>query len=268
MIPNYLFTLQSTVNEIKNISPNTSSVFIFKKDGEIIAQDETTQPKTIRDSIKIFNEMTKRMDAVGGIENLIIKGSNSQICFTPCTNDLYLVTVSSKTAEEKTVYAINRVLVPTIIKLLSQLGEKNEALLTFEKPQSEKIKESKKAETVSQAVQAPKEAQPEIIVDAEPYLPEPPVHQLMVEKLGGLLAPSDTVRIDSEVLAGWSELYEGKVIEKVNIETLKLKSTQCKFKPIKETKNPTKGIIQVPDKIMLTLEVSKGELVMVKPVID
>jgi len=174
-------------------------------------------------------------------------------------------------ADEKAVYAINRVLVPTLVKLLNQLAESSETQLSLEKTPQEKTKPSKvetKTKTSKHKTATATVEQPAVIIDSEPYLPEPPVHQLMVEKLGGLLVPSDTVRIDSEVLASWSELYEGKTIYGVSIETLKLKTTKCKFKPIKETKNPTKGIIQVPERIMLTLEASKGELVMVKPIIN
>jgi len=270
MIPTDSFTLQVAVNEIKNISPDVSSAFIFKKDGEIIAQDDTTRQETILSAIKVFNEMVQRMDTVGGLESLTVKGSNNEVCFTPCINDLYLVTVSSKIADEKIIFAINRVLVPTLVKLLNQLAENSETQLSLEKPQPKEPKPSKKEtekKTSKHKTHTETVEQPAVIIDSEPYLPEPPVHQLMVEKLGGLLVPSDIVRIDSEVLASWSELYEGKTIYGVSIETLKLKTTKCKFKPIKETKKPTKGIIQVPEKIMLTLEASKGELVMVKPII-
>ncbi len=270
MIPTNSFTLKAAVNEIKNISPEVSGAFIFKKDGEIIAQDDSTRQETILSAIKVFNEMTKHMDTVGGLEGLTVKGSNSQVCFTPCIDDFYLVTVSSKMADEKIIFAVNRVLVPTLVKLLNQLGENSEAQLLLEKPQPKEPKPSKKEtekKTSKHKTQTETVEQPAVIMDPEPYVPEPPVHQLMVEKMGGFLAPSDIVRIDSEVLASWRELYEGKTIYGVSIETLKLKTTKCKFKSIKETKKPTKGIIQVPEKIMLTLEASKGELVMVKPII-
>jgi len=43
---------------------------------------------------------------------------------------------------------------------------------------------------------------------------------------------------------------------------------RCKFKPIKDSKHEGKGIIQVPLKTQMILQTSKGELVMVKPVIE
>jgi len=121
--------------------------------------------------------------------------------------------------------------------------------------------EAKSEET---PIEKPIEAQLEVTQPPkiEPILPTAPVHQFMVEKIGGLLVPSDTIRIDGDVLANWDKLYEGKLIEYVIIETLKMKTLKCKFKPIKE-KNTTKGIVQFPEKILQTLDVSKGELVMI-----
>ncbi len=102
----------------------------------------------------------------------------------------------------------------------------------------------------------------------EPVLPKTPINQFMVEKISGILVPVDTVRIDGEVIAGWSDLYEGKQFTMVIIEALDGKKTTCKFKAIKETKNSAKGIIQIPEKILQTLQTEKGKLVMVKPVIE
>jgi hypothetical protein len=90
----------------------------------------------------------------------------------------------------------------------------------------------------------------------------------MIEKIGGLLVPADTVRVDSEVIAKWNDLYGDKQIAQVHIETLEGKKTNCKFKPIKETNHNAKGIIQIPEKILQALQTSKGKLVIVKPVIE
>ena len=63
----------------------------------------------------------------------------------------------------------------------------------------------------------------------------------MVEKIAGFLVPADTVRIDGEVIAKWNDLYEGKEITMVNIETLEGKTTICKFKPIKKQNTTPKA---------------------------
>jgi hypothetical protein len=102
----------------------------------------------------------------------------------------------------------------------------------------------------------------------EPFLPKTPTNQFMVEKISGLLVPADTVRIDGEVVKKWSDIYEDKQFNSVIIEALDGKKTTCKFRAIKESKNNTKGIIQIPEKILQTLQTEKGKLVIVRPVID
>jgi hypothetical protein len=101
-----------------------------------------------------------------------------------------------------------------------------------------------------------------------PVLPEPPVTQVIVESLSGLLIKSDTVRIDNSVIARWNDLYGDKKIQEVDLEALDGKTTRCKFKPIKDSKYEGKGVIQMPEKIQLALGTSSGELVMVKPVAE
>jgi hypothetical protein len=85
----------------------------------------------------------------------------------------------------------------------------------------------------------------------------------MVEKIGGLLVASDTVRVDSRVLSDWQETY-GKSFSMVQVETLEGKTLTCKFKPQKDGK----GTIGVPERILQALGCEKGKLVMVKPVIE
>ena len=120
----------------------------------------------------------------------------------------------------------------------------------------------------------PQESIPAELVSEEPYtfsteppLPEPPVTQLMIEKIVGLLVSSDMVRVNSDVIAKWNNLYDNKKITEVHIETLEGKKLNCKFKAVKEAKGNSRGVIQMPEKILQTLHTSKGNLVMVKPVI-
>ena len=63
-------------------------------------------------------------------------------------------------------------------------------------------------------------------------------------------------------------MYEDRKIEEVEIETYGGKSTRCKLNPIKDAKYEGKGVIQTPEKIQTILEIRKGELVRVKPVIE
>jgi aspartate carbamoyltransferase regulatory subunit len=69
-------------------------------------------------------------------------------------------------------------------------------------------------------------------------------------------------------LLQWQELYEDRKIEEAEIETFGGQSTRVKIKPIKDSKFEGKGIVQMPEKIQNALEIRKGELVRVKPVIE
>jgi aspartate carbamoyltransferase regulatory subunit len=69
-------------------------------------------------------------------------------------------------------------------------------------------------------------------------------------------------------LLQWQELYEGRKIEEVELETFCGQSTRVKVKPIKDSKFEGKGIVQMPEKIQNALEIRKGELIRVKPVIE
>ena len=80
--------------------------------------------------------------------------------------------------------------------------------------------------------------------------------------------PSDTVRVDNATLTQWTELYEGRKIGEVEIETFDGKTIRCKVKPIKESKHEGKGIVQMPEKVQLKLEIRKGELVRIKPIVE
>ena len=114
----------------------------------------------------------------------------------------------------------------------------------------------------------PEQAEPEPEFNDEPLLPDPPVTQLIVENLGGLLVPSDTVRVDQEVIKQWNELFGDNKIKEVEVEALNGKTSRCKFKQIKKSKDTGKGIIKMPEKIQLTLETQQGELVTVKPIVE
>jgi hypothetical protein len=272
----YAFALKSTLDEIQGACPDVSNTFIFK-DGKILAKGETTDEKTVNRTINAFDSITERADTLGGLEAVTIQGANGRVSIT-CMNDFYLTTVLSKKADEKYVNTLTRVLIPTVIKLVEKIhptSTDDETLTVNSEPAedeaAEEDAESAEEETVTteptEEQETPEEEEkPE--VDYEPLLPEPPVTQLIIEDLGGLLVPSDTVRIDKAVITQWNDLYGDKKIEEVDLETLGGKTTRCKFKPIKDSKRKEKGIIQMPEKIQLTLEITKGELVMIKPVVE
>ena len=272
----YSFALKSALQEIQNIIPDVSNSFIFK-DGKILAKDETTPEKDVNRTIDAFDAITEKAEIIGGLEAVTIQGANGRVNIA-CINDFYLTTVSSKEADEKYVNTLTRVLIPAIVRLVEKIHPALPDDETFETVEPEPVGDEVAEEVAEDSESdlpaeetAPTEDEEERFapeVDPEPLLPEAPVTQLIVENLGGLLVPSDTVRIDNEVIAQWNDLYGDKKLHEVNLETLSGKTTRCKFKPIKSSKHSGKGVIGIPEKIQLTLETSKGELVMVKPIIE
>ncbi len=274
----YDFALKSTLDEIQGACPDVSNTFIFK-DGKLLAKGETTDEKTVNRAINAFDSITERADAIGGVETVTIQGANGRVNIA-CMNDFYLTTVLSKKADEKYVNTLTRVLIPTVVKLVEKIhptSTGDETLTVEPEPAEEEVAEEN-AESAEDdenepaeeetATTEPTEEEETPEVDDETLLPEPPVTQFIVENLGGLLVPSDTVRIDKAVITEWNDLYGDKKIEEVDVETLDGKTTRCKFKPIKDSKHKGKGIIRMPEKIQLALETAKGELVMVKPVVE
>lgn len=252
----YSFALKTALNEIQNICPDIKNSFMFKEDGEIIAGDEDTPEKAIARVVDSFNGIMEKADAIGGVEGVTLEASKGRVNISSMS-DLYLLTVTSRNADMKYVNTVTRVLIPTILKLLEKI---HPAPL-----KSKMLEEEQQEETT---VEETETEEPEEDLETESLSPELPVNQLIIEDLGGLLVPSDTVRIDSEILSQWEELSDDTKIEKVEIETFDGKTTQCKVKPIKDSKYKEKGIIRMPEKIQHDIEIKKGELVRVKPIVD
>jgi len=272
----YTFALKNALNEIRNVCPGITNTFMFREDGEIIVGDENTSQKTMVHVVDAFDGVFEKADAIGGVECITIEGSNGRVNVS-WLNDLYFVTVTSRKADMNYVNTVTRVLIPTVLRLLEKICPtplKSNSPLTETKHQL-KIpmdEEFEKPELMEEPVEETVMEEPKETVEAEtkhePLLSEPPVNQLIVENLGGLLVPSDTVRIDSEILSQWEELYEGRKIEEVEIGTFDGKTMRCKVKTIKDSKYEGKGIIQIPEKVQLALEIKKGELVRAKPIIE
>jgi hypothetical protein len=288
----YAFALKSTLNEIQSACPDVTSNFIFK-DGKLLAKDENTEEENATQTISAFDAITERADTIGDVENITIQSAEGKVNIA-AMNDFYLTTVSSNEADEKYVNTLTRVLIPIVIKLSEKFQSasiENEPITTEQPEPEEDYAEEATEETVDETAyedeanenEQPDEEEPEEEtatteldeeteqepeVDDEPLIPEPPVTQLIVENLGGLLVPSDTVRVDQEVITQWNELYGDDKINEVEVEALNGKTIRCKFRQIKKSKDSGKGIIKMPEKIQLTLEIAAGELVTVKPVVE
>jgi len=260
----YAFALKNTLDEIRKICPDIKNAFVLTKNRELIARDGDTPEKTITRAVNAFEEMLEKAQAIGGAEDVTIEGINGRLNVSRL-DEIYLVTVTSKQADLNYVNTVTHVIVPTILRLMEKLSpaplKKNPPTPDIE-PEEPTVERDEEPETEKHEKQLePKE-------ESETILPETPVNQLIVEDLKGLLAPSDTIRIDSTIIEEWNELYEDRTIEEADIETFGGKSTRCKVKPIKESKLDGQGKIQIPSKVQLTLDVKKGELVRVKPAVE
>jgi len=298
----YASALKNTIGEIKNICPEVSETFVFK-DSDIIAKTDSSSKKTLDQAILALNSIEKEAKKVCHIKSIRIEGKKGKINLTNMEK-INFATVLTNEADEKYVTTLTRVLVPTVIKLVDNIQLNLPKIEVENKKPPEPVKETPKATEkiqdtptdlpvnevpivelievpASEKVQIAEEIQdteiiqnesqeetPKKELENETFLAEPPVTQLIVEKLSGLLVSSDTVRIDKEIIEKWSELYEGKKIEMLYIENINGKNTQSKFRNIKSSKYAGKGVIRIPEKIQFALETSKGELVTIKPVIN
>jgi hypothetical protein len=270
----YQQTLQRIIDEFPNLSPETIKVLMFDKNGEVVAKTNST-PEDEKILINNFYEINlQAQEIIGEVENLTIHGSECQLNITIPNNGIYLATISSSAADQKSLKSLTHVLIPTVVRLFNQTSQ--DAAESQPTP-AITLKDESSEESVFPVVVNAEEKQefkpavePEMAQEFNPQTlqPCPPVTQFMVEKTRGLLVQSDTVRIDSETIQKWNCLFENKQITQVQIETLDSKTVTCKFKPIKEEKNSLKGIIQIPEKILQILQTSKGKLVMVKPIVE
>jgi hypothetical protein len=265
----YSFALRTALDEITKACPDIRSIFLFKENGDIISGEEKAQGENAALIVDTVDDILEKAETLGGLQNMILEGTNGTANVTRM-NDFYLVTAVPEKADLKYTNTLTSALVPTVLKLLEKINpapkrdgpaepEREEPRV---KPVFKHIEESTEETARKHKEYVTSEA------SSEKILPEPQVSQFIVENVRGLFTSSDTVRIDGDTLSQWTELYEDKKIEEATIETFGGKSVRCKLRPIKDSKYEGKGIIQIPGKIQQTLEIRKGELVRVKPVIE
>jgi predicted regulator of Ras-like GTPase activity (Roadblock/LC7/MglB family) len=257
----YHDALQPIVAEFKSICPEITNAYVFDNNGKTVATSEKANKEQNQNPIANLNSITQA-NSIGGIENLTIQGAQNQLNII-AMNRLYLATVASKTANQKIIKALTQTIFPTVVGLVDEVTQLEPAKKT--KIEDKKISKQKLTVEKPRKIKPLPKLQAASTVTSIEELPKGTVHQLMVEQIGGLLVPSDTVRIDSEIISKWHEHFKDKQIKIVNLETLEGKTTVCKFKEIKKSNG--KGIIQIPEKILQTLQASQGNLVKVKPII-
>ncbi|MEM2781010.1 MAG: hypothetical protein QW791_09150 [Candidatus Bathyarchaeia archaeon] len=280
----YKTALKNALEEMRNICPDIQHAFVYGENGEIVAGDGETPQKVMTHVANTFNGIFERAEAIGGVESVTLKGSMGTVKLYHF-NGHYFVMVYSAKADVGYVDAVVRVLIPTILKVLEKLSPTPLKNMTPQPPSTFELETSKSEQPLMEDLTSTEEAAVEVVPEPEeheqikakpmpatfeePSTPfEVPAVQLIVENIGGLLVPSDTVRIDSETLSNWESIFEGKKIEYVEIETFDGRTARYKVKPIKDSKYAGKGIVQIPEKAQSALEIKKGELVKVKPVIE
>ncbi len=268
----YRLALQDTLDGMTYSFPFIRNALIFSESGRIIAvHDKTCREEAVR-AVDALDEMLNKASLLDNLENAVFEGAKGWLNISRF-NDLFLVTVVSSMADVDRARACASVILPTVIKVLRRVNlipaKENLEELEVEHEQSiardskeeddETVQKTKIDEHTNKSAEG---------IESTPVLPEPQVNQFIVENLGGLFVSSDTVRIDEELLSKWKEMYPDMKVEEVEIATFGGKSVRCKVKPIKDKKFEGKGLVQIHEKVQSTLEIKKGELVKVKPVIE
>ncbi|MBX5326159.1 MAG: hypothetical protein ACQXXH_04340 [Candidatus Bathyarchaeia archaeon] len=271
----YSAALQNALTEIRNICPDVHTSFLFDKDGSIIAGDNGTQEYNLEKTVNSMEGIFEKAETIGGLDALVIYGNRGKVHIS-CVNDMYLALVASEKADMTYIQTISRVLIPTVIKLLDSITStpfkpappKPPELSPFPLKKEPEMKVEEDAfvdeeEDMTKPITKPEEPEP---IEKETL--DEVSNQLIVDTLGGLLVRGDTVEVDPHVLEEWTQTYSDTEIREVEIETFNGNSTQCKVKPIKDSKLEGKGLIRIPEKVCQALEVRKGELVKVSPLIE
>jgi len=210
----YTTALNNALDEMRKVCPDIQHAFIYNENGELIAGDTETPQKVTTRVIDAFDDILERAEAIGGVEAITINGDMGTVKLYHF-NEHYLVAVYSAKAEVGYVDTIVRVLVPTVLKVLEKLSPTPLKNVAEPKPEPLGLEKPQEGELTEKPVEKlPAESKPE----AEPSLaseklqepPSPlevPAVQLIVENIGGLLVPSDTVRVDSETLSSWENAF-------------------------------------------------------------
>jgi len=262
----YAFALKNALTEIRNVCPDVQSSFLFDKEATLVAGDAKTPEATFERVTASLEGIFEKADTIGGLNSLVIEGSKGNVHIS-CVNDMYLTMIASKNADMKYLETVARVLIPTVIRLLDNLGP---TPLRHTAPSPTFLKSGVERELGGEIDDEEEEEREEEIkgIKREESESELPSNQLIVESFGGLLVRNDTVQISEEIVSQWEELLDGKEIEFVEVESFNGKTSQCKVKIVDDSKFENKAVIRIPEKLCQTLDIRKGELVRVKPVIS
>lgn len=286
----YTAVLKNALVEIKNVCPNIKKAFILMDNNTIVAGDEQAVNPSVKRAINSVQSLAEKAVTVGGLNDLLIDGDKGKV-YVSQVNGMYSVMALSKGSDLPFLRTVTGIILPTILKLLNSMSPettlptplKSAPIVPRKQFRPAPSKPLVKEEAVEETAEKPKEAEeieapkplktPETETKAETELKSPkpitdlPSQQLIVDKFGGLMVRADTVQLDFEILERWSSSLNVKEIREVDIETFNGKATRCKIKAISDQKFEGRGLIRIPEKTCEALELKRGELVRVKPVV-
>jgi predicted regulator of Ras-like GTPase activity (Roadblock/LC7/MglB family) len=233
----YAIALKTALTEIQNAYPDLTHSFIFTQNENIISGEQETDENTMNTILDAFANLKEKAETIGEINSLQITGKKGNLTLSKI-NDMYLVLSTTKNMDNTHIYAITHVIIPTILKTM---------------------------ETIE-----------------SPHLPVTPSTQkkLVVDTLTGFFA-GDAVQIDTEILDEWTQNNDPRArvkaaitgnahipdeISQVHIETFSGNTTVCKVKEVDDQNVKGKNMIRIPEKLAKSLEITKGDMVMVKPI--
>jgi len=285
--------LKNALMEIKNSLTDINWSFILTNDGTVISSEENTVEQNMAKAATSFQTLAEKAAAIGGLDNMLITGEKSKV-YLSSINDLYLVAGLNKDADLVYFRTITNAVLPTVLKVLDSITSQSLSPTPFKptspipysptKPfparpaPSELESEEKEVEQApseeyaeTQELEEPKEPEPIELVrpqrtETRSQLEDIPSQQLIVDRFSGLMVKADTVQLDADVLKRWSAMLNVEVSE-VDIETFSGKTNRCKAKVINDPKLEGRGLIRIPEKTCQLLDVRRGELVRVKPVV-
>ncbi len=238
--------LRNTLSEMKNVCPDITNSFIFKENGEIVAEDQNSTPVKINSAQDVLRALTEKAEVIGGIESITFKGEKARANINRF-QDLYVANVASNEADERTIASITRVMIPTVLRLVHGI------LPSQNRPE----------ETL-------RRMEPEKVSSPELFQPKPQALKLTVENFGfgSLLKDSSLTLIDTALIAQWNEVFGERKVCKVSIENPVMgKSLITNYEAFKESKYEGKNIVQLSEKTRLALNVTRGAQILLKPII-
>jgi predicted regulator of Ras-like GTPase activity (Roadblock/LC7/MglB family) len=289
----YATALKTALVEIKNVCPNIEKAFILMDNGTVVAGDGQSVDPSVTRAATSLQDLAEKAVSVGGLNDLVIDGDKGKV-YVSQVNGMYSIMALSKSADLPFLRTVTGIVLPTVLKVLNSMDQETVGPAPLKsapivprtqfrpapsEPQleQEEIDETLKEPEVVEEAEEVKSPEPLLASETETQEEDTeiesheqvinlPSQQLIVDRFGGLMVRADTVQLDSEILERWGSSLNVKEIREVDIETFRGKTTRCKAKVITDQKFEGRGVIRIPEKTCEALELKRGELVRVKPV--